>query len=108
MNLLAFPKMIFSYDAGWRDLAEIHPTVTKTFFFYVVPMSLLPPAMVYYAGMRYGSVILPHIGANELLLIAIVFYIADVVMVPLVALVIQRLAEVASVSPSYENAFTLA
>lgn len=108
MRLLALPKMIFSDDAGWKDLVELHPSVAKMFFFYVVPMSLLPPAMVYYVGMRYGGTMLPHLGAKEFLLIAIVFYVAELVTVPAVALVIQRLGDVVAVRPAYEDAFIFA
>jgi len=108
MKPSALAKMIFSYDAGWKELVDIHPTVGKMFFFYVVPMSLLPPAMFYYAGMRYGSVMLPHISSNQLLLIVAVFYVAELVTVPLVALAIQRLGDVVSASPAYADAFILA
>jgi hypothetical protein len=60
MNILALPKMIFSYTEGWDDLVRMRPTVAKVFALYVVPMSLIPPLMIFYAGTKYGPEVLPH------------------------------------------------
>ena len=56
MNILQMPRMIFSFSDGWDDLIRIHPSIARLFALLVLPLSLLPPAMIYYAGGRYGDV----------------------------------------------------
>lgn len=108
MSLLSLPKMMFSYTEGWKDLVRIHPSVAKLFTLFVVPMSLIPPAMIYYAATRYSDVIMLRMTDAQLQFIALVFFAAEMVMVPLMGWVIQRLGEVVDIQPDYRDAFTLA
>ncbi|MDP1651831.1 MAG: hypothetical protein Q8L56_03815 [Rhodocyclaceae bacterium] len=55
MNLMMFPRMLISHDEGWAWLMRVHPAVVKMFFLYVVPMSLLPAAMLLHAADTYGG-----------------------------------------------------
>lgn len=57
MNVVQMPKMIWSFSEGWNDLIRIHPSAARLFVMLVFPLSLLPPAMIYYAGGRYGDVL---------------------------------------------------
>lgn len=108
MNPLSMVKMVFSNYEGWRDVVQIHPSVGKLFVLFVIPMSLIPPAMIYYAGTAYGSAVLSDLTANRLQFIAALFYVAELVAVPIMALVVQQLGEVIGIRPSYQDAFTLA
>jgi MFS family permease len=108
MNILALPKMIFSYTEGWDDLVRMRPTVAKMFALFVLPMSLIPPLMIFYAGSKYGAEALPHMSSQDLQLIMAIFFLAEIVAVPIVALLIQRLGEVVEIRPSYQDAFLLA
>lgn len=112
MTLHDLPKMLYSYSEGWPELIRIHPSVARMFALYVMPMSLIPPAMfVYSISVNPGTVfpeLVPHMTGFEALVIAIAFYLAQLAMVPLMASIIQQMGDVVSVKPDYHDAFVLA
>lgn len=108
MNLLMFPKMLTSHGQGWDWLMRIHPSVSKMYLAYVVPMSLIPPAMLLYAWRTYRTAPLLEISLNQALVLAAVFLLAELVMVPVMGRVLQRIGEVANVNPDYQDTFALA
>ena len=112
MTLSNLPKMLFSETEGWPDLMRIHPSVLKLFLTFIVPMSLIPPAMFAYSVLfSSGSVfplLEPPLTALEMGAVAVVFFAAELVMVPLMASIIQQMGDVVDVRPAFEDAFTLA
>ena len=87
----------------WDTFTGSHMSVLKLFFLYAVPLSLVPPAMIYYAGATYGGHLLPVLQS-----IAIVFYLVELVMTFLVAIVIQRMGDVVDIKPAFEDCYKLA
>ena len=108
MNVLQMPKMIFSFTAGWEDLIRIHPSVARLFAFLVFPLSLLPPAMIYYAGGSYGDVFVPGLTSGQWHMAAFIFFAAELLTVPLVAWLIHTVCNMNSVQTNYQSCFTLA
>jgi len=108
MNPLIFPKMLTSHAEGWDWLMRIHPSVTKMYLAYVVPMSLIPPAMLMYAWRTYTNAPLLEISMNQALFLAAVFFVTELAMVPIMGWVVQRIGEVADAHPPYHDAFALA
>lgn len=105
MNMMMFPKMLSSHDEGWKWLADIHPSVAKVFALYVVPMALIPPAMVLYAVSAYGDRFLTPISMRNAWTMAILFYACELLAVPVMAAVIQRLGDIVDARPTYHDAF---
>jgi Yip1-like protein len=112
MNPMNLPKMVYSYGDGWLDLVRIHPTVARLFTMYVMPMSLIPPAMFVYANLvAPGQVFpaqVPALTTTEVMLVAAAFYLAELVMVLLMGSLIQQIADVVDLQPGYPEAFMLA
>jgi hypothetical protein len=109
MNLSMFPKMVTSHDEGWAWLMQVHPSVLRMYAFYVVPMSLIPPAMLLYAVNAYGDrMMYNNITMDQAWMLAAVFFVAELVMVSLVAAVIQRLGAVVEARPAFHDAFAFA
>lgn len=106
------PKMFYSYDEGWPDLVRMHPSVSRMFLTYVMPMSLIPAAMVVYSMfVTPGTVFpetVPHITGFEALALFLSVYAAQLVMVPLMASIIQQMGDVVKAKPDYHSAFMLA
>lgn len=69
----------FSHFHGWDDLARSHMPIAAVFFFYVLPMSLIPPLMLYYAGTAYHDSLLPMLTltTSQLQLLSGVFFVAE-------------------------------
>lgn len=112
MNTHNLPKMLYSYQEGWQDLIQVHPTVSRLFATYVVPMSLIPSAMFLYAllvtpGTIFPALV-PQITVAEAMLVAVAFFLAELAMVGLMASIIQHMGDVVDVKPAYEDAFMLA
>ena len=93
---------------NWDTLASSHVSVLKLFLFYAVPMSVFPPAMIYYAGVTYGGGLLPALGNTQLQIIAMLFFITELAMTFVVAYIIQQLGEVVDIKPAYEDAYMMA
>lgn len=95
-------------NVGWDTFTHTHMSVLKLFSVYALPLSLVPPAMIYYADTTYGGHLLPALSTLQLGFIGIVFFLAEVAMTFAVAYVIQRIAEVAEIKPAFEDAYKLA
>lgn len=112
MNTHNLPKMLVSYSEGWQDLLQVHPTVSRTMVTYVIPMSLLPPAMFLFSmlvtpGAVFPS-LMPQVTAMEALGVATAFFLVELAMVALMASIIQQMGDVVDIKPAYEDAFLLA
>lgn len=92
----------------WDTFTGSRMSVLKLFFLYAVPLSIVPPAMIYYAGATYGGHLLPVLTSIQLQSIAIVFYVVELVMTFLVAIVIQRMGDVVDIKPAFEDCYKLA
>ena len=112
MLLLSLPKMIFSDTEGWSDIVRKHPTVTKLMWFFVIPMSLIPPLMYAYAELVHPGVVFtlvrPALTSHEALVIGAVFFLVELATVALMAAYIQELGGIADIHPDNATAFTLA
>ena len=107
MNLLMFPRMLTSHDQGWVWLMRVHPSVFTMYLFYAAPLSLLPPAMLLYAA-RAGDTMLGNLSMNEAWRLATLFYIAELIMVPLMAAIIQQIGNAVRKRPDFHDAFAFA
>lgn len=108
MNPMMFPKMLTSHAEGWDWLMRIHPSVARMYLTYVIPMSIIPPAMLIYASRTYTDIPMLQISADKALFIAAVFFITELIMVPIMGWVVQSIGNVADAHPPYHDAFALA
>ncbi|MCI2284845.1 YIP1 family protein [Colwellia sp. MSW7] len=93
-------KMLYSSNTVWE---EVDQSVVKTLFYMVLPLSLLPPVMILYAGFEYGERFFP--AANEVLWIssAAVFLIAELITVMMMAWAIKNIAASRGIQTEYRN-----
>lgn len=106
------PRNVFLLFAapsqGWNNLVQSKPSIHKLYLLHVIPFSLIPPLMGYLAASKYGGEFIPAMPSSKLMLIAAIFFLVELVVVPMMAVVVRQLGEVAEVHPSYHDAFTLA
>lgn len=108
MNPLNLFWLFASPAKGWSHLVHSKPSIHRLYMLHVMPFSLIPPLMVYLAGSKYGGQFFPALPESKLLLIAAIFFVVELVVVPVMGLIIRELGEVAEIQPSYKDAFTLA
>lgn len=97
-------KMLYTSNTAWE---EIDQSVVKTLFYMVLPLSLLPPVMILYAGFEYGESFFT--AANEVVWIssAAVFLVAELITVMLMAWAIKNIAASRGIETDYRNTLTV-
>lgn len=106
MNQFLLPQLRES--VVWNTLTHAHLSVLKMFVFYALPLSVIPPVMIYYAGINYGGILLPALSSIQLLTIGVAFFLVELAMTFIVAYFIKRLGEVVDIQPAYEDSYKLA
>lgn len=108
MSFLTLSKLLVSSKEGWPELEAIHPAVTKIFTFLVLPLSMLPPIMLYFAGTRYGDEFLSGFSAKPWELIATLFFVAEMLTFIVMGWLIKAIAKANSVDIDTHDAYMLA
>jgi hypothetical protein len=103
LHSMQMPQM-----SGWDTLMRSRISVIKMCLFYAVPLSIVPPAMIYYAGIMYGGDLLPSLTTLQLVTIGGIFFAVELAMTFLMAYIIQQLGSVIDIKPRYEDAYKLA
>ena len=50
MNLSTLFKLFWSPTDGWKQLLKACPSIPKLFILHVVPLSCIPPLMIFYSA----------------------------------------------------------
>ena len=108
MNPLQMPNMMFSFHRGWDELIRIHPSVSRLFVLMVLPLSLLPPAMIYYAGGNYGEIFAAGVSPAQWHAAAAIFFIVELLTVPAMATLNYLACRANGVAAGYHECFTVA
>lgn len=104
MNVPSLIRMPLSPDAVWPRLARIDSTVARTFLFLVVPLSLLPPVMIYLAGSHYGDAFVAGFSGKPWSLIAAIFFVCEIISVTLMGWLTTKVARAWNEKVSYRDA----
>ncbi len=108
MSILTLFQLFFAPLEGWRRIANKSYSPAKLFLLHVLPFSLVPAVAIYTAGRRGELLFLDLLSPVALLIVAIAFFIIQLISVLVMAGVIKKLANIAEVSPSFKQAYTLA
>lgn len=108
MNLISLSQLPFSTTQGWHELEKIHPGLLKVFAFIVLPLSLLPPGMLYYAGTSYPEAFLKGAAGKAWGEIAVVFFIAEMMTFLGMGWLIKQVAESNRLKINHHDAYLLA
>lgn len=108
MSIPQLGKLFVSPHEGWDELVRIHPSVFKLYALLVVPLSLIPPLMLEYAGHHYAAALFPTASPRTWSIAALFFLVAELLTVPLMAWGIHAVANSRGIMSRYRDAFTLA
>ena len=112
MLMTHIPEMLVSEKAGWEDIDRSHFSARWFFKSLVLPMALLPPVLYAYAELVHPGAIfplsVPALTPFQLLVIGVVFYGMQLLLVPYMAMLIQRMAQGRDHDPGYDSAYALA
>jgi hypothetical protein len=108
MSPTQMPKMFLSFHEGWDELIRIHPSMSRMFALVVVPLSLLPPLMIYYAGTYYDDIFSLGVSPGQWQIAAGLFFLAELLTVPAMAWIMHLACRANDVAVEYRECFTLA
>ena len=108
MNVSSISRMPFSPAGAWRELAHVDSTVRRTFWRVVVPLSLLPPAMIFWAGSHHADAIVAGFGGRPWGPLAALFFLCEIASVTLMAWLVRRVARAWEVEVGARDAYVLA
>ncbi len=108
MKLSTLSHLPFSADQGWDEIERVHPRLQYLFALIVLPLSLLPPAMLYYAGTHYPEAFLPQSAGKDWAMIAGVFFLAEMVTMLVMGWLIREVASSNGLRIDTHDAYLLA
>lgn len=77
MNPLTIIQLPFTRLAGWKDLQRRQPSIATLAWYVVLPLSLLPPALLYYAGTHYGDAFVQGFADRQWRFITTILFLAE-------------------------------
>lgn len=108
MNILSIPKMILAPRNSWLQLENIPTSLAKMFFSLILPLSALPPLLLYYAGTHYGDAFAAGFTAKPWGTIAIAFFLAEMLSYLGMGWFIRQVVSVHDADISTHDAYMLA
>lgn len=94
--------------SAWFIFGRTHPSLSRMFLGVVVPLSLLPPLMLYYAGTYHGDEFMPGFAGRDWMSIAFIFLIAELATVGAMGSVIRWIAKLNGLFADRTSAYLLA
>lgn len=109
MRALTFLKLPFNHREGWKELQTSCPSIPLLAWLVVLPMSLLPPILLYYAGTHYGDTFMTGFADREWRFITTIIFLAEIVSFFVIGWVIYAVVNgTEELSISYQDAYLLA
>jgi hypothetical protein len=107
MHFLGVIKLPLSTHSDWEELKARRPSMAKVFFELVLPTSLLPPALIYYAGTHYPEAFIAGAANVHWLEITIMFFLAELLTFAGMGWLIQSVAETDELKIDLHDAYLL-
>ncbi|MGO3862998.1 MULTISPECIES: YIP1 family protein [unclassified Halomonas] len=109
MKVLSYMKMPFSFHDGWQELKAKPPSIPLLAWCVVLPMSLLPPVMLYFAGTHYGDAFMAGFADREWRFITTILFLAELLTFFIMGWVIHAVVNgTEQLTISYQEAYLLA
>jgi len=108
MKPVTYSKMLVSFHEGWDEIRTIHPAIARTFWFIIMPFSMLPPAMLLYAGISHPTAYMSNALLSQWQDVAVLFLFAEIISVTLMAWSIKQMALARNIVADFKDTFLLA
>lgn len=109
MNPLTVIQLPFTRQAGWKTLQGRKPSIPTLAWCLVLPMSLLPPVLLYYAGTHYGDDFVIGFADREWRFITTILFLAELLTFFVMGWLIQAVVNgTRELSIDYHDAYLLA
>tara|TARA_Y100001001_G_C7882049_1_gene265041 strand:+ start:153 stop:734 length:582 start_codon:yes stop_codon:yes gene_type:complete len=104
-QLLSLP---FSANGVWRELKGMNLSIPFLAWVIVVPMSFLPPVLLYYAGTHYGDSFINGFADKEWRFITTILFLAELLTFFVMGWLIKAVLDGHQLKIEYPDAYLLA
>ncbi|UYG07669.1 YIP1 family protein [Halomonas sp. M4R1S46] len=108
MNPITVIRLPFTRLTGWRELQRRKPSIATLAWCVVLPMSLLPPLLLYYAGTHHGDAFVAGFGDRPWRFITTILFLAELLTFFVMGWLIHAVVNGREMSISYHDAYLLA
>ncbi|KPQ03190.1 Yip1 family protein [Marinobacter sp. HL-58] len=108
MNISNIVRLPFSGNGAWAELRSYNLSIPFLAWVIVVPMSFLPPVLLYYAGTHYGDSFIQGFGGKEWRFITTILFLAELLTFFVMGWLIQAVLDGHKLKISYQDAYLLA
>ncbi len=108
MNLTMLLQLPFQSDGAWHELQRKQLSIPLLAWVLVVPLSLLPPVLLYYAGTHYGDHFMAGFAGQEWRFITTILFLAELLTFFVMGWLIHSVVEGKDLAISYSDAYLLA
>ncbi|HSP56756.1 MAG TPA: Yip1 family protein [Halomonas sp.] len=108
MNVATIFLLPFTRRVGWKELQQRGWSIPALAWLVVLPMSLLPPIMLYYAGTHHGDAFMAGFGDRQWRFITTILFLAELLTFFVMGWLIHSVVNGREMSISYHDAYLLA
>lgn len=108
MNAMTVFRLPFTRTAGWKELQQRQIPIPVLAWLVVLPMSLLPPLMLYYAGTHYGDGFMAGFAERPWRHLTTILFLAELLTFFVMGWLIHAIANNREMSIGYPDAYLLA
>lgn len=108
MNAMTVFCLPFTRTSGWKELQQRNISIPKLAWVVVLPMSLLPPLMLYYAGTHYGDNFAAGFADRPWRHITTILFLAELLTFFVMGWLVHSIANSRGMSINYPDAYLLA
>ncbi|MBW5801760.1 YIP1 family protein [Halomonas elongata] len=109
MKITSIILLPITRTAGWKELQQRRPSNPTLAWSLVLPMSLLPPILLYYAGTHYGDDFMAGFGDRQWRFITTILFLAELLTFFVMGWLIHAVVNAThELSIDYQNAYLLA
>ncbi|TFH87686.1 DUF1282 domain-containing protein [Billgrantia azerbaijanica] len=108
MNLTTILSLPFTRTVGWKELQQRQISIPTLAWLVVLPMSLLPPVLLYYAGTHYGDAFVVGFSERPWRYITTILFLAELLTFFVMGWLIHAVVNTEGMSISYHDAYLLA
>ncbi|WP_404364761.1 Yip1 family protein [Marinobacter sp.] len=108
MTISRLFQLPFSGNGPWLELKRLNLSIPFLAWVVVVPMSFLPPLMLYYAGTHYGDSFMTGFADKEWRFITTILFLAELLTFFVMGWLIRAVLDSQKMEISYQEAYLLA
>ncbi|AHI29434.1 Yip1 family protein [Marinobacter similis] len=108
MTVSHFLRLPLPGNDGWQALKRKNFSIPFLAWVVVLPMSLLPPVLLYFAGVHYGDDFMPGFADKEWRFITTILFLAELLTFFIMGWLIHSVMNSDKMEISYHDAYLLA